>query len=800
MKPGERRRHRARLLLALILLVIAVALQALEWSRFPGGLAIPTIGAPSGTGGVLRTAAAGQPQFDLVTTIGNTAPGSDLYLAEDAVGYRIKPRFLHALSEARSVTVLELTAPAPTRLSPSAEGLVELEPSVEYPWRLFLGETPVGQSVAPPRLLIVRTAEGIDVIDVSLLPEGALPDPRPRNASLRISLPEEHRAVPAGVREGFALLWLLTLGGLMLPRDGLRSGARVSLAFITGTALVAGLGVLHIPYTFGPVSATLIALVAARWLRRRGLRPGWDRTDVPMLAAGALVIMALSIAVRARGWTTFTPDSFQYLTAGHALANGNLTAVDLDMKRPAGQGALHAVGSLMGVDGLLAVGLVLLLASAAVVALLPRTLGVHDRLSAAVAMMVAGLALTSAQMITLATYVNSHILVASLLLLLGHLSLVQVRTGLKEPAVLLPAVAAISALLMLRAESILLVGLVLLGALPLRGPLPWRWAWSATAAVSMTWAGTFLVLVGPSTPALILLIGGILTGVGPAVIRQLPARAIASLPAVIALALWAVTVALLISSDVRFLDVARINLWEGRGRWGVGAPVLLALAVGAALHRHRSGTGTARWPLIGFVPVTVLAKLADGTERTDGLSGLPAALLGGGGRLGWGDSTNRMWSHIVLVVLFLTVLALMEAPVRRRSRAMLAVTVVVVSLAVVELARWEPQALSPGARPDSATLIPMAAERPLGPVAASMPSAQLWAAVMRSEAAEEGPSALRVALWRSARWSVRNAPPAVAVALLAVLLWDPATTRRRDPRDPSGRRVSGPAGTDPPHA
>jgi hypothetical protein len=65
----------------------------------------------------------------------------------------------------------------------------------------------------------------------------------------------------------------------------------------------------------------------------------------------------------------------------------------------------------------------------------------------------------------------------------------------------------------------------------------------------------------------------------------------------------------------------------------------------------------ARWALIGFIPLTMFSKLGDGLQAVDSDFG---TLLSGGGRVGWGDSVNRMWTHAILLVLMLFIVRVMQ--------------------------------------------------------------------------------------------------------------------------------------------
>jgi len=136
-----------------------------------------------------------------------------------------------------------------------------------------------------------------------------------------------------------------------------------------------------------------------------------------------------------------------------------------------------------------------------------------------------------------------------------------------------------------------------------------------------------------------------------------------TVPQVIGVSLWAATLVLIVGDvgNVRFLDVAIINIGEAQGRWGAAGVLLflIGLLAVAARERRDDGPGVlgARWALIGFIPLTMFAKLGDGLQAVDSDFG---TLLSGGGRIGWGDSVNRMWTHAILLVLMLFIVRVMQ--------------------------------------------------------------------------------------------------------------------------------------------
>lgn len=384
---------------------------------------------------------------------------------------------------------------------------------------------------------------------------------------------------------------------------------------------------------------------------------GWRHDDLGRLALACGGILATVGWARWTSFLTLTPDSRDYWAGGALLADGGLGISLLDVKRGLSQQSLHAVGFTLGIEGLQAMGAVLLLFGAVLLALQsPRRPGSAVLTTLALA----STALLSPQFRTMAAYLNGHMLVAVLLLVLVLL----IGAGVKgeQRAGLLPAVAAVStALVITRPEGAILVGLVLLGTLGVSDDrAPWRSAWAALAVGTITWTvmlAAGAVAGGNGALTALVLLGGV--GVSAAlvalVLDRLPPMVRRHVPLGIAVALWAVALLLDQRDSVVFVDAAITNLGRGPGGWGVLGPLLIIsgiVAVRLTVGRDDLRTGPARWFVVGFIPITMLMKLGDGLQGEG--AGL-ASLISGGGRIGWGDSVNRMWMHAALVVLLLVI-------------------------------------------------------------------------------------------------------------------------------------------------
>ena len=813
--PHASSRRSSRLLLAFSILLLAGALQLLEFWKFPGGLVRTAAGdAPV----LLHTTGQGG-RYAMQRNVAGVAEGADVLLDRTARGYQMTPLHLRAMLRASSVTVVDLGG------APEFHGSVTAKGSWRGGWRLVLAATATENGDPVERLVLFRSDGVLYAVDASLI-SSELPhvEAQEPGTALWTRLPAPAHSLPLAVLlETTAFLWLTLLGGLLLSRRGVHRALRPPLALLVGVAIVAGIGIFGAPGWLTPAIATGLAVAGGLLLRRRGSVTGWRRTDLPMLGLATACAAAASSLVRSRGLVVTTPDSFDYWSTAYALASGELGSADLDVKRPPGQAALHAVGFLLGIEGLLSLGLVVLLACAALLVLIPAALGRRDVLAFVVAASMGLVAISSAQLLTLAYYINSHILVAGMMFLVAFLGLLQQRTRLDESTIAIPASLGLVALIMFRAEAPLLIGILLLGTLLIPRDadatsmmrVPWAWAWLTAGSASLLWGVLAMLAVGRTTPSLVFIAAGTMFLMAPLVLSRMDAATRDTLPTMLMLALWVFMLTLLVTesaNDVRFLEPTRINLWEGRGGWGLTAPLLLALGIGSALAATDRTASIARWAVIGFVPATFVSKLADGTQSGEGLSVLTSALLSGGARVGWGDSVNRMWAHIALVVLLLALVALLDGSGARWTAPRAVAVGLVLMLGATEFNRWEPQvapepssdvlwAAAP-AQPEPLTA-PSAvgvqaqtlarqqsvSEEPRSalPAIHTLAMAPGWTLTLSAAASVDAePSAARVAAWRAARSLVRNGPVPVAI-LLALVLLLPGTSSGRPRRSEAGQ-------------
>lgn len=526
-------------------------------------------------------------------------------------------------------------------------------------WSLHLDER-----LGPPGTLLAKPVDGVlRIADSRLVPGWS--DEAPVIASVNAPLP----AAAGGFIDAALLLLLIVTGGLLIPRNGFRRSVRLVLALPVGVATLGALGLLRLPGAWGLAATLLTGLVGWWWLQRNGVSAGWVKDDWPVLSLAAIGSFLVAAWSRANGFIWTSPDSIGYLAGGSILADGRWAVGLVNLKRGMAQQQLHAPGFAMGVEGFQSLGFAVLVTGALLLLLTTHPQGATSaehawRQSVWIVGTCVALLFAAPALPIQAAYVNSHVLLA--LLLLSLVLLLENFSGACSDSQvgLLPAAGLLlAAIVLLRPEGTLLAALVLLGTLratPSAHSALWRWLGLATLA----WNGVLVHghLQRDQTPAgivLMMIVIGVALTLLPVALRILPARFVRWGPLLVGSALWATTLALLLSDigNIRFLDVAIVNIGEAQGRWGSFGLMLFLLGVLAVALPERASDGLgllgARWALIGFIPLSLLSKLGDGLQSPE--AGFET-LLRGGGRIGWGDSVNRMWTHAIFLVLLLVIL------------------------------------------------------------------------------------------------------------------------------------------------
>ena len=721
-QPDRTRRALARTWV-LVALLVAASGQVLDGVRVAEPREVQTFGTSPLTLADLisraRPSAVGLPSAIRAAA----APDALVVIDTDASSFGLRPLHLQGLGGLATLVRAPLGPSAEPTQPPTASGTDRSVDRV-VSWALFAAPGPV------TTFLVRANADRISVIDARLVATPAAawaaddtaaraPGLIPASGEIlgREILGREILGRDAlGALAELSVLLLLTIVGLLvIPRRQLGPAAAIPLGLLVGVAMLAAAGMLRLPGLWG-LGLVVGAGVAVRaWRARRNADDGTGSvrpSDQPPSGVGVMPaararprsrIDGATVAVlgwlaafgttvlwvRLTGAVAVSPDSADYLLGAQLLVQGALGPELVELKRGLGQQSLHAVGIAIGAHGLQALGSVVLLASAGLVAFLPSSLRTaaltdgHARPGPAwttflMASAGALLIISSSPLRVMAAYVNAHVLVAALLLALVVLLWLAhdgaggtaARSWPRSEAGVAVA-GLIGAVVVLRPEGSVLIALVLLGGLVggVRHDLL-RQGWWALGVATLGW--NLVLIVGArvadvGTPRIVLAsLGlGFVALTVPLVTRALGPRGRTWLATLGLAVIWLAAAALQVvgGEAVRFLDVARINLLEGRGGWGVTAPVLIVVAL-VALHLSRDARELApmRWLLLGFVPVTMVAKLGDGLDA-DGAA--LDVLLRGGGRIGWGDSVNRMWTHVTFVVVVLIVLAVIDRAGRR---------------------------------------------------------------------------------------------------------------------------------------
>lgn len=640
------RRVRAGLFLGLALLLVAggIADRSMAESPFGRRGAFPEWQGPITITDLARDSIFDE-RYGFALALADLAPGADVH-ADATVWRGFFRENVLSVGQARSAQLADLTGLDFPDGPPTHEG------EGMGGWSI----TVLDGGAAPQTMLARSDEHGRRLVDARLVSDW------PEEASVAASPLRPRPGLHSGAIDASILIALLLAGGLVTPRTGRRGVVRVALALVTGVAMQATVGILLIPRLWSLAVVGLIGLGLATALRRRGVATGWRLADVPVLGAAALLVLTISMRVRTTGFTWASPDSITYLSMAKFMGDG--LPWRPSFKRQVGQQSIHAPGFALDVEGVHSVGLVILVAALVILAGSRTATGLTRRWALPIGLIV-GLGMVANRWVVLmAAYINSHLLVAVMMLALAVLLGLR-RDGSERASGSGAAVGFLmAALVVLRPEGPFLAALMLVGTLRRGLPVIAAHWWSLGAAtIAWYWAlgRPHRVLSGGSLPArivLVMLALGLAIALVPSIVRRLPVPIRHALPLTLAALLWAATFALLFSGATRitFVDAAVVNLGQGLGRWGLAGPLLMlvGLLVAGLAERASDGPGVlaARWTLIGLIPVLLLSRVGDGLQSSSaGLS----VLLSGGGRVGWGDSVNRMWLHAVLLVLLLLI-------------------------------------------------------------------------------------------------------------------------------------------------
>lgn len=657
-----------------------------------------------GTTTTLSDVAAG-PRYTSYTAIRESAPGAvliaDLGMTSSSQTAPLDRSFLLALGRVASVEERDLSDITVPSGRPARSGV-----AVGGAWELFLADGPVTASV----LLAVTQGEVLRLVDSRLVPTRELAESPSVHLLPRVLSPWAAGLVDAGV-----LSIMMLAGGLILPRQRIRAALRPLLALPVGVAALASVGIVRVPGAWSVLGAALLLLGLSRLTRLRACDVGWSIEDRRPLVVSIVGLVTLSVLSRSLGLFWASADSVVYLSQARLLAEGRLTPDLIRLKRGLAQQQVHAPGFAVGGEGLQSIGPVMLIVGVILLVAIGMTHLPRARSGVRLVPVLAGVMLLASPAIpVMAAYVNSHLLVGVLLLVLAVLLGIDRDPEESSGRTLVPAVGLVlTTLVLLRPEGTLLAGLVLLGTLRSQRQViagHWRWLGVVTVLWNAILVQGHLARGEPPARIVLAMLGvGMLLVLMPSALERLRASQRAIIPPIVGALLWTATIGLLFggAGSVNFVDAAVANLGQGQGRWGAAGVMLLLGGLSAAARRERASDGPglsgARWAIIGFIPLALLAKLGDGLQR--GEAGLET-LLSGGGRVGWGDSVNRGWTHAIFLIVLLVVMRSGgadhptddrgDASARAGWSAWIArvhVALIVVSAAWVA-SRWQPFAVS----------------------------------------------------------------------------------------------------------
>lgn len=581
-------------------------------------------------------------------------------------------------------------------------------------WELYLADDAAAVLVVVDRggqsvLVDARLLDAIERRDLLT----AAPDLRPDAPRAEVST--RPGPIAAAIRETGLLIALVLLGGLLLPVATFAGRARPAMALLVGAAVQGGAGASLSGMALLVVPA-MLAVGLAGWLRWRQGPVGWTLADRQALLVTSGALLTLSLLVRTRGHVVVSTDGGSYLVRAAMQAAGDSAALG---SKGAAYSALHATGMLVGADGLFALGPALLLAATILIARSAlgvlrdgarrlRALrgiggsraGVGPVLLALALGLLVVLPFTSPGIRFSSMLVHAHLLVAAQSLALVILWMTRDPSGNHSPigGEVAAAAALAGSIVLARPEGFIIPLAVLIGTVSARRTRPpwiavfvvtglavtaqygfdaanlgtlievWRDGDRARGALGRTGTG----LIGP---AIVL---------APLLLRAIPVRWRAQLPLLAAVVAWGGLIMATRTGALgldRSLEIGRDNVFTGAGGWGITLPVLAVIAlfaVGLLLPRlGQPRLGPLVTLAVLFAPLALFSKnLGDGI-----------------GRVHWHDSVNRIWMHVLLVLVLLAVLALAElaagAPARRRWLTRVAAPVI--ALLMVATARlWDP--------------------------------------------------------------------------------------------------------------
>jgi hypothetical protein len=452
------------------------------------------------------------------------------------------------------------------------------------------------------------------------------------------------------------------LTGWPVPAFGLLAGICVQVA--VGTVQV----VTGLP-TWPALTLALTAGLPALWWLVRWRRGQVSGLPVPSTVL-SLVLLAGAVALlRATNMVKWHIDSYTYLMTSSMLANGSyhdgITPVQAT-KRLLGVSLLHAPAQLAGEFYLRSITPLLAVATVAALVALFRW-GTRDRLPpahvAGFAVLAVLLLVSSNRFVFSAFYLNGHLLVGALILVLAGCGWLLLTGRYAAAPLMALQLVAIPALVVTRPEGTILAGLALLPTLLSRA-VPLRHRAAALAVLGVTtagWQASLLWIYRQHEEPVPLSVTGMLAA---GVLLAAAAGLLPRLPQSIRLlwiteaGLWLALGAFALRDPPILVDSVRatvenVVLDGGAGRWGATLVVLAGLVVIAIGFAWRGRETSLRFAVTTFLPVALLlAYLRDE----------------GAYRVGQYDSLNRMFMQVVPVAVLFVVAAFATVSTRELDR------------------------------------------------------------------------------------------------------------------------------------
>jgi hypothetical protein len=470
---------------------------------------------------------------------------------------------------------------------------------------------------------------------------------------------------------GFVLSMVLG-GSALIQVAGARGLGVPILGSVAGLSLYLCIGAVQVltPITTSPILTVIlvVTLPGALWLWRRfhgahlPISPLW----AGIVIAGVTSAVALFRALPQFAWSN---DSLQYLLSGSLIASNNITNASIFLlpKRLIAVPELHAVANfgdeyyVQSITPLIA-GLVLALLSW----MLWESLSTHLSKRALIVLIGGGVLflVSMNRFIFHAFYINGHMLFALLMLVVvgGGWMLVS-NDSVSKNALVTAMVLSVGALVFVRAESPILVLLMILPILLDRSVnyLPKVILLATLGLSTIAWQIFIAAVYLDQGLSVVFSVWGLLA-FGILVLAAIPllkwsfimkrGRVILVLVHAI---LWLGLLVLFVREPeilIRSVSSTFENVVLGAGSWGLSLILIVVLLLIASFIPLKNSVNL-RFPLTSFIPLAfLLAYLRDGAYR-----------------VGDGDSLNRMWIQLVPVALMYLLVTVAIGERRRRSAA-----------------------------------------------------------------------------------------------------------------------------------